>query len=144
MIMHAAGEHAALIKGRIVGQGDGVTGWVVANGQPFCNTDPKLDFSAEIAVQFQRYRTLASFPISNNARETCGALTLYSSTLKEYKGCQQKLLEAAAMILSTALSPAPITQEGLALVMEETNAPQPMPPLSFKTSIASLDSELTH
>jgi len=63
MVEHAAGEHAALLKGRRVAMGEGVTGWVLANRKPFSNTDPKLDFSASLASRFESYRTMAAFPV---------------------------------------------------------------------------------
>ncbi len=43
-VVYATGPRADLIKGRSIALGEGVTGWVLANRQPFSNTDPRLDF----------------------------------------------------------------------------------------------------
>lgn len=98
-----AGELGHLLQGRVVTLGEGVTGWVIANQQPFCNTDPKLDFLPALAQHFTRYQTLAAFPIMKG-NEMLGALTLYSAELKEYQVEHQKLLRQATALLATALS----------------------------------------
>src|SRR5436305_4972373 len=103
VVAHAAGQHANLLAGRKVATGEGVTGWVLANRQPFCNTDPKLDLSPELVEHFASYRTLASFPLICET-EMHGALTLYSSTLQEYNEDQRKLLDEATKLLASALS----------------------------------------
>ena len=83
--------------------GEGITGWVIANQKPFCNTDPRLDFPPAVAEHFQNYRTLASFPLLKQ-EQLYGAVTLYSSTLSEYNAEQQKLLQECAAILTNMLS----------------------------------------
>ena len=98
-----AGELAEQLRGRVVTLGEGVTGWVIANQQAFCNTDPKLDFLPELAHHFASYLTLAAFPIVKGS-EMMGAVTLYSRDLKEYSLEHQKLLKQATTILATALS----------------------------------------
>jgi putative nucleotidyltransferase with HDIG domain len=104
-VAHAAGAHAELLRGRRVRQNDGVTGWALANQQPFCNANPQLDFAPDIAARFADYRTLAAFPITRGDTAH-GALTLYSSSLTEYTAAHQRLLGAASSVLATALSPA--------------------------------------
>jgi putative nucleotidyltransferase with HDIG domain len=103
VVAHAAGQHANLLAGRKVATGEGVTGWVLANRQPFCNTDPKLDLPPELTEHFASYRTLASYPLLSGT-EMLGALTLYSSTLQEYSEEQKKLLDEATRLLASALS----------------------------------------
>lgn len=99
----ARGQYADLLTGRKVAIGEGVTGWVLANRQPFCNTDPKLDLPPQLAEHFREYRTLAVFPLLKET-EMHGALTLYSSTLNEYSADQRRLIEEAVRLLSTTLS----------------------------------------
>lgn len=106
MVAHAAGEHAALLKGRRVAMGEGVTGWVLANRKPFSNTDPKLDFSSALASQFETYRTLAAFPVMRD-RQRFGAVTLYSAALSVYTADQLRLIEEAVAMLAAALSSNP-------------------------------------
>ncbi len=102
-VAYAAGQNAALLKGRRTAMGEGVTGWVIANRKPFCNTDPKLDFPSNLAIQFDSYRTLAAFPMIRN-KQRFGAVTLYSSTLSVYTADQQRLMEEAVALIATALS----------------------------------------
>jgi putative nucleotidyltransferase with HDIG domain len=101
-----SGELAEILRGRIVTLGEGVTGWVIANQQPFCNTDPKLDFLPSVAQHFGKYQTLAAFPIMKGT-DMLGAVTLYSKEFKEYTTDHQKLLKQATSILATALSAVP-------------------------------------
>jgi putative nucleotidyltransferase with HDIG domain len=104
-VKHAAGVNAELMRGRRVKQNDGVTGWTIANQQPFCNVNPQLDFPPDFAQHFAAFRTLAAFPITRG-EEAHGALTLYSAALTEYNAEHLRLLEAAVAVLATALSPA--------------------------------------
>ncbi len=102
-ITHAAGEHGASLVGRTVMPGEGVSGWVIANRHPFCNTDPKLDLPPTLAEKFAAYRTLAVFPIMKG-KELYGTVALYSSVLGEYSPNLQRLLSEAAGLLALALS----------------------------------------
>jgi transcriptional regulator with GAF, ATPase, and Fis domain len=102
-ITHAAGEHAGSLIGRKVAPGEGVSGWVLANRHPFCNTDPRLDLPPTLADRFASYRTLAVFPIIKN-KELYGTVALYSAALSEYDSNQQRLLTEASGLLALALS----------------------------------------
>ncbi|MDT7604793.1 MAG: hypothetical protein QOF61_2790, partial [Acidobacteriota bacterium] len=104
-VVHAVGAHAELMRGRRIRHNDGVTGWVLANQQPFCNAKPELDFPPDVAPRFASYLTLAAFPITRDEKAH-GALTLYSSSLTQYTVEHQRLLGAAVIVLATALSPA--------------------------------------
>ena len=119
----------------------GITGWVIANQKPFCNTDPRLDFPPELAEKFQNFRTLASFPLLEGDR-LLGALTVYSSNRTEYGADQQRLLKESAAILTNALwaiSEKAVIAPDLAgdLILLEQNSP--LPPHE-----TNLESELTH
>ncbi len=103
VVRHAVGQHAARLKGRRIIAGEGVTGWVIANERPFCNTKPELDLPQSLNVEFADYRTLAAFPIKKDT-ELHGAITLYSSALSEYDSHQQRLLKEATSILAMELS----------------------------------------
>jgi putative nucleotidyltransferase with HDIG domain len=131
VVAEARGEHAGLIKGRRLAIGEGVTGWVLVNRQPFCNADPRLDLPPQLAEHFAGYRTLAAFPLVKE-NEIHGALTLYSSALAEYDANHRRLLEEAATLLTARLS---ITPD---LVNASTN-PQPI-----VAANATLASDLAH
>ncbi|HVG38783.1 MAG TPA: HD domain-containing phosphohydrolase, partial [Pyrinomonadaceae bacterium] len=82
IVTHAAGRHASLLLGKRVALDAGVTGWVIANRKPLCNTNPKLDLPREHAAEFEAYRTLAVFPLVKDEK-MYGAVALYSATLPE-------------------------------------------------------------
>lgn len=144
-IADAAGQHAALLKGRSIAPGEGVIGWVVSNRQPFFNTDPRLDLPPQLAEHFAAYRTLAVFPITED-KELHGAVALYSSSLAEYDASHQKLLREAVALLSSALS------KQTRMLSPEDDAQQPVMEglltLLESPSIilpdAPLESELSH
>jgi putative nucleotidyltransferase with HDIG domain len=104
-VVHASGPQAELIQGRTIGLGEGVTGWVLANCQPFSNTDPKLDFPASAHHKLAGYRTLAVFPIIKK-HELFGAVALYSISLAEYSARHQQMIKESAALLAMALSSA--------------------------------------
>lgn len=133
VVAHAAGRHAELLCGRNVPLGEGVTGWVFANRQPFCNTDPKLDLPPALAAHFADYRTLAVFPILDGA-EMRGTVALYSSALARYDDAHQARLVEATALLANALP-------------TERSAPmETTPPVTAVRTDAqpALDSFLTH
>ncbi|HYX41726.1 MAG TPA: hypothetical protein VE821_08515, partial [Pyrinomonadaceae bacterium] len=80
-------------------------------------------------------------------RETCGTLGLYSQTLAAYTDVQQKLLEAAAMILATALAPKSIRAE-VEYAPEVRTQDTPLAPVfNDRTSnllVTTIESDLTH
>jgi putative nucleotidyltransferase with HDIG domain len=133
IVVRAAGLHAVELVGRRIQSGDGVTGWVLAHRQPFCNTDPKLDLSPALAPHFADFRTLACVPIIRGEK-LLGALTLYSSSLKEYDARQQYLLQRAASMFAEALSAGKPHASPAATLALAPSAPD-FPPL---------ESELTH
>jgi putative nucleotidyltransferase with HDIG domain len=100
---HADGRHADLLNNFSVVPGEGVTGWVLANRQPFYNADPRLDLPPAVAARDDSYRTLAACPIMRGV-ELHGVVTLYSATLQKYETAHRQLLEALAALLATTLS----------------------------------------
>ncbi|HKG22534.1 MAG TPA: HD domain-containing phosphohydrolase [Blastocatellia bacterium] len=133
-VVHAAGRHSQLVKGRNIALGEGVTGWVIANGKPFCNTDPKLDLPPQFAEQLSEYSTLAVFPIVNE-RSIYGAVTLYSSTLLAYTAEHQSLMKEAVGMITSAL-----------LIASEAGAAYTPPVLDSSSELLAgieLESELT-
>jgi putative nucleotidyltransferase with HDIG domain len=102
-VTHAVGRHRQDLLGRPIAPGEGVTGWVLANRKPFCNSDPKLDLPAVLIGQSPDYRTLASFPILSNS-VMYGVLTVYSSALSEYTKLHQRLIEEAVALMATAIA----------------------------------------
>jgi putative nucleotidyltransferase with HDIG domain len=102
-IEHAAGQNSELIKRHQVILGEGITGWVIANREPFSSNDPCLDFPVNMAESFKSYKTLAAFPLMKDG-ELYGALTVYSMAIAEYDKDQQKLLREAAAVLADSLS----------------------------------------
>jgi putative nucleotidyltransferase with HDIG domain len=143
-VAHAAGEHAELLRGRRIVQNDGVTGWALANQQPFCNANPQLDFAPDLAAHFTRYRTLAAFPITRG-EETLGALTVYSAKLNEYDAGHQRLLAAAVMVLATALSPATRADAGIKINRPSLDNSEAHTAVIGDDKLhAPIESELTH
>lgn len=143
VVEYASGQHAAELKGRKITLGEGVTGWVIANGTPFCNTDPKLDLPATLSERFAGYRTIAAFPLQVD-QEMLGAVTLYSSALPEYNADHRKLLKEAVSLFSPTLSALPEN----AATGEPLISPHPiLPSLSspaFQSETAILESDLSH
>lgn len=103
-VAYADGRHADLLNGRRIVVGEGVTGWVLANRQPFYNADPKLDLPPALVALDASYRTLAACPIIARGVELHGAVTLYSATLPKYEAKHQQLVEALVALLAQTLS----------------------------------------
>ena len=115
------GENADCIRGRVLGMGQGIAGWVVVNGRPMSNTDPALDLDLLKVPGRSRYRTVAIYPLAGTS-ETMGALALYSAELASYDAGQLHLIETVSRVASTALQHA--------LLYEQTRATAQVDPLT--------------
>ncbi|HVF57747.1 MAG TPA: HD domain-containing phosphohydrolase [Pyrinomonadaceae bacterium] len=106
---HVAGLNAESFRGRAIRQGEGVTGWVLANNKSFANTDPALDFSA-LGTEAEGYRTLAVCPLVKGDRKL-GALALYSQSLARYSDDHLHMLEQVAELTADAIHKATLYAE---------------------------------
>ncbi|HWC76861.1 MAG TPA: diguanylate cyclase [Blastocatellia bacterium] len=98
-----SGRNADRFRGRKISAGAGITGWVVANCHSLYNSDPRLDFDALKVDLDDKYRTVASVPLSKEG-EIFGALTLYSKDLPSYEPDHLRLVEAVAKLASDAIA----------------------------------------
>lgn len=137
VVIEATGPHGVFLKGRIIRSGEGVTGWVLANRKPFCNTDPKLDLPVSLLEQSAGYRTLAVFPIIKNST-IYGAVSVYSSMLSEYTPGQQKLMQEAVSLMASALSAVEKTWDRALLPLVDEGSSE----MGLADSV--LEYELTH
>ena len=108
---HVAGEHADFFSSRRVTVGEGITGWVIANGRSMCNTSPELDL---VGTPDELVGTIKGVLVSPLVREdgAFGAITLYSHRRSTYTTEHVRLLESVAHHASKAL--------GNALMFERT------------------------
>ncbi|MBA2339782.1 MAG: HD domain-containing protein [Pyrinomonadaceae bacterium] len=145
-VAHAEGHHAELLRERETKLGEGVTGWVLANHKPFCNTKPSLDLTTLPAAQAESYRTLAVFPIMRGG-EIYGAVSLYSMSLAEYTTEHQRLLTEAASLLAAALASTRHTAQHnpeIETASEDSNQSPAFRHRRIEAGSPSLESELTH
>jgi diguanylate cyclase (GGDEF)-like protein/putative nucleotidyltransferase with HDIG domain len=101
--LHVAGEDVELFSRRKMSVGDGITGWVIANGRSMCNASPDLDLVGlpdDVARQFR------GVLVSPLLREdgAFGSITLYSKSRTSYTTEHVRLLESVAQHASSALS----------------------------------------
>ncbi len=148
VVAHARGRHADLLANRKITTGEGVTGWVLANRQPFCNADPRLDLPPRLIEHFADMRTLAAFPLLKE-KEMYGALTLYSSTLTEYGADHRRLLEEATTLITAALSTGARPATPAAGPQAPGDSPAPLATPIFRDSPLTpantlLESDLAH
>ncbi len=101
--VHAGGDHAELFYRRQMNVGEGITGWVIANGRSMCNSSPELDLigvSEEIA---RNYRGVLVSPLIREDG-AFGAIALYSKSRTSYTTEHVRLLESVAQHAASALN----------------------------------------
>jgi len=101
--IHAGGDHAELFYRRQMNVGEGITGWVIANGRSMCNSSPELDLigvSEEIA---RNYRGVLVSPLIREDG-AFGAIALYSKSKTSYTTEHVRLLESVAQHAASALN----------------------------------------
>jgi diguanylate cyclase (GGDEF)-like protein/putative nucleotidyltransferase with HDIG domain len=101
--MHVVGDHDDLFKARRISIGDGITGWVIANGRSMCNSSPELDL---VGLPDEIARSFRGVLVSPLIREdgAFGAITLYSKGRTSYTTEHVRLLESVAQHAASALN----------------------------------------
>lgn len=99
----AVGLNADALRGRCVAPGEGVTGFALANRRAVNRLHPSLD-CVNLKLSAERdYRSMASLPLCKDDL-LLGALSVYSTTLKEYSDDHVRLLETVTRLASDALA----------------------------------------
>jgi len=99
--MHAVGESASLVHGIRMGLGTRLSGWVAANRQSICNSDPVLDLGNAARSQLS-LRSCLSTPLISG-ENLVGVLTLYSEDTNGFNENHRRVLEAVARQVSDTL-----------------------------------------
>jgi diguanylate cyclase (GGDEF)-like protein/putative nucleotidyltransferase with HDIG domain len=118
---HVVGEQVELFAGRRINVGDGITGWVIANGRSMCNASPELDLVGLPDEVVKRFRGVLVSPL---VREdgAFGAISLYSQSRTSYTTEHVRLLESVSQHAASALNNA--------LTYEKTRESALMDPLT--------------
>lgn len=99
----AVGRDAESLRNRCVASGEGVTGFAMANRRSVNRLQPSLEFDRLGVKLDARYRSMASLPLFKGD-VLLGALSLYSTSLREYTDNQIRLLETVTRLASDALA----------------------------------------
>lgn len=99
----AAGVDAESLRDRCIAPGEGVTGFALANRRPVNRLQPSLDFEGIGFKTEATYRSMAALPLVKGD-VLLGALSLYSTTLREYTNNHIRLLETVTRLASDALA----------------------------------------
>lgn len=100
---HVAGEDADVFSRRRMSVGDGITGWVIANGRSMCNASPELDLVGVSEEISKNYRGVLVSPLLREDG-AFGAITLYSKSRTSYSTEHVRLLESVCQHASSALN----------------------------------------
>lgn len=100
---HVAGEHTDVFAKRRITVGDGITGWVIANGRSMCNGSPDLDLVGVDEEVSKNYRGVLVSPLLRDDG-TFGAITLYSKSRTSYSTEHVRLLESVCQHAASALN----------------------------------------
>jgi diguanylate cyclase (GGDEF)-like protein len=99
----AVGMNADLMRDRCIATGEGATGFALANRQPVNRIHPSLDFSNSDFSLDCEYLSMAALPLFKD-NLLLGAISVYSTSLKEYSDDQIRLLETVTRLASDALA----------------------------------------
>ena len=99
----AVGVDAENLRDRCVAPGEGVTGFALANRRPVNRLQPSLDLERAGVKTTVTYRSMAALPLFKDD-VLLGALSLYSTTLREYTNNHIHLLETVTRLASDALA----------------------------------------
>src|SRR6266404_324038 len=97
------GRNAEAMRGRCVAPGEGVTGFALSIRRPVNRFHPSLDFVNLHFAGDPDYRSMASLPLFKDDL-LLGAVSVYSTTLKEYSEDHIRLMETVTRLASDALA----------------------------------------
>jgi diguanylate cyclase (GGDEF)-like protein/putative nucleotidyltransferase with HDIG domain len=100
---HAVGEESEMFSSRRITVGDGITGWVIANGRSMCNASPELDMVGVSDEIVKRFRGVLVSPLLREDG-AFGAIALYSQSRTSYSTEHVRLLESVCQHASSALN----------------------------------------
>ncbi len=101
--VHVAGEDVEIFSRRRMSVGDGITGWVIANGRSMCNASPELDLVGLPEDIAKAYKGVLVSPLVRDDGPF-GAITLYSKSRTSYSSEHVRLLESVCQHASSALN----------------------------------------
>lgn len=101
-----SGDLAPMVLGLRIPLGQRLSGWVAANRQTIRNSDPILDLGEIVKSSAPRLRSCVSTPLIVGS-DLVGVLSIYSGADQSFSEEHQRILEAAASQLATALHRAP-------------------------------------
>ncbi|HVF27995.1 MAG TPA: diguanylate cyclase [Pyrinomonadaceae bacterium] len=100
---HVSGRNADVVRGRAVGFGEGVVGFVLANRRAAGQLDPMLDFAEIELPEGDCYRSMLALPLVKGER-LVGALAAYSFAPRRYTDDHMRLLDTVVHLASDALA----------------------------------------
>jgi GAF domain-containing protein len=98
-VVHADGVYHDVLQGRSSVVGQGVTGWVAANGQFALNSPARVEFDAATAPAL---RACTAVPLFRNG-SVCGVLSVYSIEQNHFTHDNLNFLNAVAGLVSSTL-----------------------------------------
>jgi len=99
----AVGVDAENLRDRCIAPGEGVTGFALANRRPVNRLQPSLELERVGVKTDVTYRSMVALPLFKDD-VLLGALSLYSTTLREYTNNHIRLLETVTRLASDALA----------------------------------------
>ncbi len=101
--VHVDGPNGAFLKNKHVKVGEGATGYALKKRKAVENVDPALDFAFSHTEYGANFQTMVSLPLLADDK-LIGAVSLYSSDLKNYQDEHFRLLETVSRIAADAIS----------------------------------------
>src|SRR6266850_6576723 len=98
---YAVGDGASLVRGIRMSLGTRLSGWVAANRQTICNSDPVLDLGDTARSHALSLRSCLSTPIVSG-NEFVGVLTLYTQEINGFNDEHRRVIEAVSRQVSDA------------------------------------------
>jgi diguanylate cyclase (GGDEF)-like protein/putative nucleotidyltransferase with HDIG domain len=100
-IRHAVGDGPPLVGGLRIQLGQRLSGWVAANRQTICNSDPVLDFGDSARVSGHRLRSCLSTALLDGD-ELVGVLSIYAIELNAFTDGHRRIIEVVAQQIAPA------------------------------------------
>jgi diguanylate cyclase (GGDEF)-like protein/putative nucleotidyltransferase with HDIG domain len=95
-VRHSVGDHAEMVKGLRISIGQRLTGWVAANRQTICNSDPLLDLGEISRSRPLPLKSCLSTPLVSDDDQLVGVLTLYARGVDAFTEDHARILEVVA------------------------------------------------
>ncbi len=129
---HTSGTHADTLSSRKLAVGEGLSGWVAANGKPILNGNPSVD-----AGELAGLKSALAIPLEGQ-NDVAGVLTLFRARADAFSSAELRDLLALSLLLGHLIETTRIPRQGTRRNVVPIASPAPSHTRALKQNLVTV------